>query len=144
MNIKIGELARRADCPAETIRFYEKEGLLPQPVRSDGNYRLYREEHLERLRFIRHCRTLDMALDDVRVLLRHRDTPGEDCARVNALVDEHIEQIEARMNELQQLKQHLTTLRKKCKAVKPTQSCGILQALSDGSCHTETNQEITV
>lgn len=141
MDIKIGELAKRVDCPAETIRFYEKEGLLPQPFRSGGNYRLYGEEHVERLRFIRHCRTLDMALDDVRVLLKYRDMPREDCARVNALVDEHIEQIEVRMEELMQLKQHLIVLRKKCKAIKPAQSCGILQALSDGSCHAEMNEE---
>ncbi len=58
MQIKIGELAKRTECQAETIRYYEKEGLLPQPSRSGGNYRLYDEEHIERLRFIRHCRTL--------------------------------------------------------------------------------------
>lgn len=135
MDIKIGELARRTECQVETIRFYEKEGLLPEPFRSEGNYRLYGEEHVERLRFIRHCRTLDMALDDVRVLLKYRDSPHEDCARVNGLVDEHITQIEIRVEELMQLKHHLITLREKCKVAKPAESCGILQALSDGSCH---------
>src|SRR3546814_4748472 len=80
----IGELAKRTESTVETIRYDEKEGLLPEPSRSDGNYRLYGEEHIERLRFIRHCRTLDMALDDVRTLLRYRDTPTEDCGDVNA------------------------------------------------------------
>src|SRR3546814_7885206 len=86
----IGGLAKRTESTVETIRYYEKEGLLPEPSRSDGNYRLYGEEHIERLRFIRHCRTLDMALDEVRTLLRSRDTPTEDCGDVNALLDEHI------------------------------------------------------
>src|SRR3546814_18807643 len=65
--------------------------------RSDGNYRLYGEEHIERLQFIRHCRTLDMALDEVRMLLQYRDTPNEDCGDVNALLDEHIHAVEMRV-----------------------------------------------
>ncbi|MFT0546264.1 Cd(II)/Pb(II)-responsive transcriptional regulator [Allopusillimonas ginsengisoli] len=135
MQIKIGELAKRTECQAETIRYYEKEGLLPQPSRSGGNYRLYGEEHIERLRFIRHCRTLDMALDDVRTLLIYRDTPDEDCGDVNTLLDEHIHAVEVRVKELMQLKRHLTVLRQKCSSAAPTESCGILRALSDCSCH---------
>ena len=61
--MKIGELAKLADCQVETVRYYEREGLLPAPARSEGNYRLYSSEHLERLTFIRNCRTLDMTLD---------------------------------------------------------------------------------
>src|SRR3546814_6940856 len=75
---------------------------------------LYGEEHIERLRFIRHCRTLDMALDEVRTLLKYRDTPTEDCGDVNALLDEHIQAVEIRVEELMQLKQHLTELRRQC------------------------------
>ena len=85
MPIKIGELAKRTESTVETIRYYEKEGLLPEPSRSEGNYRLYGEKHIERLRFIRHCRTLDMALGEVRTLLRFRDAPDEDCGDVNDL-----------------------------------------------------------
>src|SRR3546814_5684368 len=111
MPMKIGELAKRTESTVETIRYYEKEGLLPEPSRSDGNYRLYGEEHIERLRFIRHCRTLDMALDEVRTLLRYRDTPTEDCGDVNALLVEHIHAVEVRVDELMQLKGHLVVLR---------------------------------
>src|SRR3546814_5801093 len=75
---------------------------------------LYGEEHIERLRFIRHCRTLDMASDEVRTLLRYRDTPTEDCGDVNALLDEHIHAVEVRVDELMQLKGHLVVLRQKC------------------------------
>lgn len=137
MPIKIGELAKRTESTVETIRYYEKEGLLPEPSRSDGNYRLYGEEHIERLRFIRHCRTLDMALDEVRTLLRYRDTPTEDCGDVNALLDEHIHAVEVRVDELMQLKGHLVVLRQQCASTAPTSSCGILRALSDRSCHAE-------
>lgn len=135
MSIQIGELARRTDCAVETIRYYEKEGLLPEPARSSSNYRLYGNDHIERLRFIRHCRTLDMALDEVRILLKHRDTPETDCGDVNALLDEHIRAVEVRVEELMQLKQHLTVLRQKCATAAPAASCGILRALSDNSCH---------
>lgn len=135
MQIKIGELAKRTECQVETIRYYEKEGLLPEPERSGGNYRLYGAEHIERLQFIRHCRTLDMALDDVRTLLVYRDTPKEDCGDVNALLDEHIGAVEVRVKELLQLKEHLMILRQKCTSAAPTTSCGILRALSDHSCH---------
>ncbi|NYT84968.1 Cd(II)/Pb(II)-responsive transcriptional regulator [Pusillimonas harenae] len=133
--MKIGELAKCTETTVETIRFYEKEGLLPEPSRSGGNYRLYNEEHIERLRFIRHCRTLDMALDEVRTLLSYRDTPAEDCGDVNELLDEHIDAVEARIEALLQLKKHLVTLRHKCVNTASTESCGILGALADQSCH---------
>ena len=135
MLIKIGELAKRTGATVETIRYYEKEGLLPAPSRSDGNYRLYREAHIERLQFILHCRTLDMTLDEVRVLLKYWDEPDKDCGNVNSLLDEHIRAVEKRMEELTQLKQHLTILRQKCVIEAPAMLCGILNALADNSCH---------
>ncbi len=136
MPIKIGELAKTTETTVETIRFYEKEGLLPAAARSQGNYRLYGDEHVERLRFIRHCRTLDMALDEVRTLLEYRDRPTDDCGDVNGMLDAHIEAVEVRMKELAQLKRHLQTLRQQCASPAPTSSCGILRALADQSCHT--------
>lgn len=135
MPIKIGELAKRTETTVETIRYYEKEGLLPQPPRSAGNYRLYGDEHIERLQFIRHCRSLDMSLDEVRILLNHRDFPNEDCGDVNALLDDHIRAVEIRVQELIQLKRHLIALRQKCERAAPTAACGILRALGDHSCH---------
>lgn len=135
MTIKIGELATRTECGVGTIRFYEKEGLLPEPLRSDGNFRLYGEPHIERLRFIRHCRSLDMTLDEVRTLLHFRDTPDEGCSDINTLLDTHIRQVDMRMSELVQLKSHLTALREMCPGTSNAGECGILQGLSDCSCH---------
>lgn len=135
MLIKIGELAKRTGTTVETIRYYEKEGLLPEPSRSEGNYRLYREDHIERLQFILHCRTLDMTLNEVRTLLQYWDEPDRDCGDVDTLLDEHIHAVEIRMQELTQLKQHLTVLRQKCVSRASAVSCGILNTLADNSCH---------
>ena len=88
--LKIGELARRTQCQAETIRFYEREGLLPAPMRTAGNYRVYGRAHVERLAFIRNCRALDMTLDEIRQLLRFRDLPQDNCHAAHALLDEHV------------------------------------------------------
>ena len=77
--MKIGELARLAGTNVETIRYYERDGLLPVPARSEGNYRIYGETHVQRLFFIRRCRGLDMTLDEIRVLLRFKDAPHGLC-----------------------------------------------------------------
>src|SRR5438270_12105754 len=97
----IGELARKTGVGIETIRYYEHEGLLPKPGRTSGNFRQYRQEHAEQLLFIRHCRSLDMALSEIRILLKFRSAPAENCGEVNALLDTHIGHVEERMAELQ-------------------------------------------
>ena len=130
MSIRIGELAKQTQCSVEAIRYYERVGLLPPPDRSDGNYRLYGKNHIDRLMFIRHCRALDMALEDVRVLLQYRDNPAQDCGRVNALLDHQIEAVAHRLDELGRLKEHLVALRGNCEHAAAAESCGILRALS--------------
>ena len=109
--MKIGELSAASSTPIETIRFYEREGLLPAPGRTQGNFRVYETAHLERLQLIRHCRSLDMSLNEVRVLLRVKDEPGAACGDVNAVLDEHIAHVGRRMAELQALQQQLQALR---------------------------------
>lgn len=133
--MKIGELAKATDCAVETIRYYEREGLLPEPARSDGNYRLYTQAHVERLTFIRNCRTLDMTLDEIRSLLRLRDSPDGQCGSVNALIDEHIEHVQARIDGLVALQAQLVELRQQCNA--QGSECAILQQL-------EVNGAVTV
>ena len=133
--MKIGELAKTTDCAVETIRYYEREGLIPEPARSEGNYRLYTQAHVERLTFIRNCRTLDMTLDEIRRLLRLRDSPAAECESVNALIDEHIEHVQARIDGLQALQAQLLELRQHCHAQEL--QCSILQ-------HLEVNGAVTV
>lgn len=127
--MKIGELAATTLTPVETIRFYEREGLLPTPTRTAANYRIYTDAHVERLAFIRHCRNLDMALDEVRSLLRFRDAPGKDCTDVNALLDEHIEHVAQRIRELRSLERELRELRARCASPGAGSECGILDGL---------------
>jgi Cd(II)/Pb(II)-responsive transcriptional regulator len=118
--MKIGELALAAQTQVETIRYYEREGLLPQAPRSEGNYRIYGPEHVERLAFVRHCRSLDMTLDEIRVLLRFKDAPQAECGEVNALLDEHIGHVATRIRELRQLEKQLKVLREQCVGVRDT------------------------
>ncbi|EER60236.1 transcriptional regulator, MerR family [Acidovorax delafieldii 2AN] len=128
--MKIGELAKATGTAIETIRFYEREELLPVTPRSEGNYRIYGAVHTERLAFIRHCRSLDMALDEIRSLLRFKDSPNQNCGEVNALLDAHIEHVAARIRELRALKGQLKVLRNQCNEAQGANECGILQVLS--------------
>ncbi|MGB3290343.1 MAG: Cd(II)/Pb(II)-responsive transcriptional regulator [Burkholderiaceae bacterium] len=127
--MRIGELAKAAHCGTETIRYYEKEGLLPEPQRSEGNYRHYGKEHIERLRFIRNCRTLDMTHDEIRSLLAFVDRPGGDCEPVNDLLDEHIGHVDLRIAELQRLRSQLKALRRQCASAQSIDQCGIIHGL---------------
>ncbi len=127
--MRIGHLAEATGTPVETIRFYEREGLIPSAQRSDNNYRMYTAAHAERLAFIRHCRNLDMALDEIRSLLRLRDAPPEDCGEVNHLLDEHIGHVAKRIRELRALEKDLKALRARCSSPHPIDECGILNQL---------------
>jgi Cd(II)/Pb(II)-responsive transcriptional regulator len=128
--MKIGELSQAANTPVETIRFYEREGVLPQPHRTESNYRIYGPEHVDRLVFIRHCRSLDMALDEIRALLRFKDSPQDNCAGVNELLDAHIGHVALRIRELRVLERQLKVLRDQCGEASAAAGCGILKELS--------------
>ena len=127
--MKIGTLAEATGTPVETIRFYEREGLLPTAARTEGNYRIYTPHHAERLAFIRQCRSLDMTLDEVRVLLRFKDQPTADCGEVNSLLDEHIGHVAERIRALRALEKELRALRAACPVPHAAADCGILQGI---------------
>src|SRR5215469_8483405 len=125
----IGALARDTECPPETIRYYEREGLLPSASRTAGNYRLYGPAHLERLVFSGNCRSLDMTLDEIKQLVRFRDEPQSECGAAHALIDEHIAHIAERIAELEQLQKQLQALRRQCQPIGDAKKCGILDRL---------------
>ena len=129
--MRIGELGKKADCLVQTVRFYESEGLLPEPARSEGNFRLYDEVHLQRLLFIRRCRAKDMTLDEIRQLLNLRDRPELGCGEVNALVDAHIAQVRTKMKELRALERELMDLRRSCDSARTSRERGILNSLAE-------------
>ncbi len=127
---RIGDLATRLSVGVETIRYYEREGLLPRPARSEGNYRLYSAAERERLEFVLHCRALDMTQEEIRNLLRLRDTPEQGCAEVNAVPDEHIGHVADRIRILRGLQGQLKDLRARCEAPGTSKECGILRGLA--------------
>ena len=127
--MKIGELAAQAGCDVQTVRFYEREGLLEEPERENSGYRRYGQRHLQRLQFIRHCRSLDISLPDIRELLAFAAAPDESCAKVDALLDEHIDRVRQRLKALRTLEKQLVALRGRCDG-DPTHSCAILDSFT--------------
>ncbi len=126
--VQIKELASATGVDVETIRYYEKQGLLPKPARRDNGYRNYEEGHLERLSFIRHCRALDMPLAEVNRLLGFVDAPDPHCGDVNLLVDEQLARVRARLKSMQALEKQLLQLRAQCEGTGDGH-CGILDEL---------------
>ena len=114
--LRIRELGAAVGVEVETIRYYEKAGLLPSPVRSDNGYRAYGQEYVQRLAFIRHCRSLDMSLADVAQLLGLMDNPAADGAGVDALVQQQIARVRMRLTSLKALDKQLLALQGRCAA----------------------------
>ena len=132
--MRIGQLADLSGTTAETIRYYEKIGLLPPPDRSDNNYRNYGSVHVNRLDFIRHCRNLDIGLSEIQALLSALESKNSDGASLaHSLIHRHLAQVDERINDLLELKGHLEALEAHCRGDCNTDSCGILQGLADGS-----------
>jgi Cd(II)/Pb(II)-responsive transcriptional regulator len=128
--MKIGELSKVTGCSVQTIRHYEKEHLIASVERSEGNFRLYDEAAVEHLLFIKHCRSLDLSLPEIRQLLGLSRSPGAQCDDVNRMMDRHIEQVEARIQELTKLNEQLRMLRRSCSNRRTVEQCGILRNLS--------------
>jgi Cd(II)/Pb(II)-responsive transcriptional regulator len=125
--MKIGELAAAAACDVQTVRFYEREGLLEEPARTASGYRTYNQRHLSRLNFIRHCRSLDIPLPEVRQLLEFAAAPDQSCAQVNELLDGHIGLVKSRIAALRSLEKQLVALRKTCDG-DTSHPCAILES----------------
>lgn len=127
--MQIKALSQATGVEVETIRYYEKQGLLPAPARRDNGYRDYSEAHLERLAFIRHCRALDMPLAEVGRLLGLLDHPEGDGAHADQLVASQLVRVRARLASMQALEKQLVQLQSRCSGDPHAQSCGILDEL---------------
>lgn len=124
--MQIKELARATGVDVETVRYYEKQGLLSEPARRENGYRDYDASHLERLAFIRHCRALDMPLADVARLLSFLDDPVRNCADVDVLVAEQLARTRARLKSMRALEKQLLQLQARCASKHEGESCAIL------------------
>lgn len=128
-NLSIGNLARLTGTKVETVRFYEKYGLLPPPGRTAGNYRAYEESHLNRLSFIRRARDLGFSLDQVRALLDLSDDRTRPCEAVDSLAKQHLAEIERKIADLNALQRELGKLVDQCQCG-TVADCRIIEALS--------------
>ena len=128
--MKIGELSKRTGCSIQSIRYYEKEGLLSSTLRSEGNFRLYNDEAVKELNFILRCRSLDISLAEIKQLKDLKYKPNENCQDVNSIFDKHISLVDLKMKELRELKKQLKNLRDKCSDKNIVNECGIIQELT--------------
>lgn len=128
-SMRIGELSQVTGVDIETIRYYEKVGLLLPPARTPNGYRTYGPGHLEGLAFIRHCRALDMPLAEIKRLLAFVAHPEADCGDINRLIDAQLARVRARLQSLRALEKQLAALRTRCDAGHVAAECGILHEL---------------
>ncbi len=146
--MRIGELAQRSGCDVETVRFYEREGLLDTPAREANGYRRYGERHLVQLHFVRHCRSLGMGLPDIRTLRAFQAHPELACDDINAMIDRQIGRIHQQVETLRTLEGQLHALRDTCDQHRKTGECGILRNLEQAaegeacSCHPQRSEGV--
>lgn len=127
--LRIGDLAKATGTKVETIRYYERAGLLPTPGRTPGNYRAYGPAHLNRLSFIRRARDLGFTIEQVRELLDLADDRDRPCEAVDAIAREHLAEVERKIADLNALHHELAELIGRCRRGTVAE-CRIVEALS--------------
>lgn len=127
--LKRAELARRTGCNLETIRYYEKTGMMPDPPRTAAGYRLYDEHHVARLRFILRARELGFSIEEIRGLLDLVDGGTQTCAEVKARTERHLADVRARIADLKRIERVLARTASQCTG-DTTPECPVLEALA--------------
>lgn len=128
-NLAIGELGRLTGTKVETIRYYERIGLLAAPERTPGNYRAYGHDHLNRLSFIRRSRDLGFSLDQVRTLLDLSDDHNRPCAAIDVIAKDHLAEVDRKIADLRALRRELSNMIDQCRCGTVAE-CRIVEALS--------------
>jgi DNA-binding transcriptional MerR regulator len=131
-DLTIGTLAKRASTKVQTIRFYEQEGLMPEPARSEGGQRRYTKAHADRLAFIRHARELGFPLDAIRELLKLVDKPDQSCERVDRVARGVLSDVKAKIARLESLRGELQRMVRQCRHGRVSE-CRVVQVLADHS-----------
>lgn len=127
--MKIGELARATSTKVETIRFYEKIGLLPAPARTGANYRAYNQNQLARLSFVRRARDLGFTLDQIRGLLALSDDRDQSCSAVDTVARQHVSEIDRKITDLRALRRELQEMLDQC-SQETVSTCRIVESLA--------------
>lgn len=131
MDFSIGDLSRATGVKVPTIRYYEKEGLLEKPIRTEGNQRRYRKIDLERLRFLRHCRALGLPMSAIRELIDLSLHPEKPCSNANRIAAEQLQAVQDRIKHLKILEKELARISASCDGDHPAADCNILKAFGD-------------
>lgn len=127
--VTIGELAKTTDTKIETIRYYERIGLLPAPARTSGNYRIYSESQIGRLSFVRRARDLGFTIEEVRGLLSLSDQKARSCEAVDAIARQHLAEVDSKITDLTALRRELDSIINQC-SCGTIAECQIIEALS--------------
>ncbi|GGB47480.1 MerR family transcriptional regulator [Roseibium aquae] len=131
MTFSIGELSKRAGVKVPTIRYYEREGLIEEPVRTGGNQRRYSISDLERLSFLRHCRDLGLPMNAIRELIDLSQHPDRPCGDANRIATEQLSAVRARIAHLRQLETELERIVLSCSGDHAVADCNVLKAFAD-------------
>jgi len=127
--MKIGKLSALTGFSVQAIRYYEKEGLIESPSRTEGNFRLYHPEDIKNLEFVKHCRNLDMTLKEIKQMLEIRQFSERSCESINTMIDSHLIAVSKRIDELCSLKETLSEMQQSCHSGSAVEACGILKSL---------------
>lgn len=129
IRLTTGQLAKKAGVNIETVRYYERRGLIPEPPRRDSGHRQYSQDAIARIQFIKHAKELGFSLKEIDELLSLRVNPDTTCADVKKRTEAKIIDIEEKLLSLQRIKRALTKLAEECRGRGPTSECPILDAL---------------
>ena len=128
--MSIGALAKATGVSVQTVRWYEQQGLIPQPLRSAGGQRRYGREALQRLLFIRHARDMGLPLADIRALLELADNPAAPCAEADAIIERNLARVRKQLDWLRKLEREFERMLRECPSGQ-VRSCRIIEILSD-------------
>ena len=134
--MQIGAAADRSGLTIDTVRFYEKQGLMNKPLRSAGGFRLYNAADIDRLRFVSRAQTLGFSLEEIRELLLLRDSDSEACSHVHDLLTEKIATVHQKLQELRRMERQLKSAKARCDAAltkECTASCPVLNEITQKS-----------
>ncbi len=124
-------IIKKADVPIDTIRYYEKVGVLDRIQRSENNYRVYTDQTLADLLFIKHCRELDISLSDIKTLKEMKAQPKQACTEIDNLVNKYLIEVSEKIERLLLLKETLIDLKQHCSTDRTVDECGILKELQN-------------
>ena len=130
--LNIGQVAKQTDVTVETIRFYEKQGLISTPQRSDSGYRQYTTDSVKRLRFIQHAKDVGFTLKDIGELLALRQEPGASCTEIKLCTLQKIEEVDQKIKDLNRIREALARMIMKCSGQGVLSECPILEELELG------------